>query len=100
MKLMLRNIGCLLLFAVAWVSCNDDDDVKVGKQIVNPVRVKEIVGHNAHWGDYTLKLAYENDKISTIERFDILDQRLCERVRGYRSFRHRTLALTGTCCHA
>ena len=70
MKLMLRNIGCLLLFAVAWVSCNDDDDVKVGKQIVNPVRVKEIVGHNAHWGDYTLKLAYENDKISTIERFD------------------------------
>ena len=70
MKLMLRNIGCLLLLVVAWVSCNDDDDVKMGKQIVNPVRVKEIVGHNEHWGDYTLKLAYENNKISTVERFD------------------------------
>ena len=70
MKLMLKNIGCLLLFAVAWVSCNDDDNVKVGKQTVNPVRVKEIEGHNESWGDYTLKLEYKNDKISTIERFD------------------------------
>lgn len=70
MKLMLKNIGCLLLFAVAWISCNDDDNVKVGKQTVNPVRVKEIEGHNESWGDYTLKLEYKNDKISTIERFD------------------------------
>ena len=35
------------------------------------MRVKEIVGYNSHWKDYTLKISYANDKIIDIERFNL-----------------------------
>lgn len=72
MRTRLRNMTCLLLLTVGWVACNDDDDnnVKVGVRPVNPVRVSEITGHNDHWGDYTLKIQYTNDKVAGMSRYD------------------------------
>ena len=34
------------------------------------VRVNEITGHNDHWGDYTLKIQYVNDKLENMNRYD------------------------------
>ena len=62
---------CLLLLAMGWVACNDDDDnIEVGVRPINPVRVSEIAGHNDHWGDYTLKIQYVNDKLENMSRYD------------------------------
>ena len=71
MKTVLRNIGCLLLLTMGWVACNDDDDnIEVGVRPINPVRVSEITGYNDHWGDYTLKIQYVNDKLENMSRYD------------------------------
>ena len=71
MRTILRNVICLLLLTMGWVACNDDDDnIEVGVRPVNPVRVSEITGHNDHWGDYTLKIQYVNDKLENVSRYD------------------------------
>ena len=71
MRTILRNMICLLLLTMGWVACNDDDDnIEVGVRPINPVRVNEITGHNDHWGDYTLKIQYVNDKLENMSRYD------------------------------
>ena len=71
MRTILRNMICLLLLVMGWVACNDDDDnIEVGVRPINPVRVSEIAGHNDHWGDYTLKIQYVNDKLENMSRYD------------------------------
>lgn len=71
MRTILRNMICLLLLTMGWVACNDDDDnIEVGVRPINPVRVSEITGHNDHWGDYTLKIQYVNDKLENMSRYD------------------------------
>lgn len=71
MRTIVKNMTCLILLAMGWVACNDDDDnIQLSLRPVNPVRVSEITGYNKHWGDYTLKIQYINDKVAGMSRYD------------------------------
>ena len=56
------NFRYILILAVVLIpfiySCNDDDKDEYQKETVNIQRVKEINGHNDHWGDFKMECSY------------------------------------------
>ncbi len=57
---------CLIAVIAIFSSCTKEAEYKAKKEYEvsnNKFRVKQIKGHNENWGDYTLKVNYENNKL-------------------------------------
>ena len=67
-----RYLVSMLIGIAITCACQDNDDSgSIDLRPEHKMRVKEIVGYNSHWKDYTLKISYANDKIIDIERFNL-----------------------------
>ena len=67
-----RYLVRMLIGIAITCACQDNDDSgSIDLRPEHKMRVKEIVGYNSHWKDYTLKISYANDKIIDIERFNL-----------------------------
>lgn len=70
-KIILTIIAIILIM----VSCTKEAEMNIYKEPsfppeANKFRAIKIEGHNAHWGDYTWLLTYENNRLKTAVRMD------------------------------
>jgi len=72
---MKKYIFISVLLGIVWGSCTKDAEMNMAQEQSlapekNAYRATRIEGTNEHWGDYVLKMEYENEKLKACVRED------------------------------
>ena len=72
---MKKNIIITVLSFIVLASCTKDAEMNMAQEKTfvpekNMYRATQIEGKNPHWGDYTLKMEYKNEKLESCVRLD------------------------------